>query len=219
MFTGIIKSKGRITDLKKFKKENVLKIEPIEPNENIFEDLKIGASVSVDGICLTIREKEGKKAVFNVMEETVNLTNLKFAEENAQENKELNLEPAMKVGDSLDGHIIQGHIDATGKVVSVKEEPNQTTIKFAHPKEFAKHLALKGSITINGVSLTIAYLDMDTFDVCLVKHTLENTNLSKLKEGDIVNLEFDAISKYLERLLEGREGQTKYAYLVERGFI
>ena len=215
MFTGIIKSKGEITDIEKFKKENVLEITPVEPNENIFEDLKIGASVSVDGICLTIREKDGKKASFNVMDETVNLTNLKFI----RENKELNLEPAIKIGEPLDGHIVQGHIDATGKVISIKKDANQTTIKFEYPKEFAKHLALKGSITINGVSLTIAYLDRETFDVCIVKHTLENTNLSKLIEGDIVNLEFDAISKYLERLLENKEGETKYAYLVERGFI
>jgi len=215
LFTGIIKSKGKIADIEKFKNENILKIEPIEPNGNIFEDLKIGASVSIDGICLTIREKDGKKASFNVMDETVNLTNLKFI----KENKESNLEPAIKIGEPLDGHIVQGHIDATGKVVSIKKDTNQTTIKFEYPKEFAKHLALKGSITVNGVSLTISYLDRETFDVCMVKHTLENTNLSKLIEGDIVNLEFDAISKYLERLLENKEGETKYAYLVERGFI
>lgn len=212
MFTGVIKSKGKIIDANKLKKENIL---TVEAEKNIFQNLDLGASVSIDGICLTIREKEGKKATFDVMEETMNLTNLKFAEE----NKEVNLEPAVKLGEPMDGHMVQGHVDTTGKTVSVKEDKNQTTIKFSYPQEFAKHLALKGSITVNGVSLTVAQLERETFDVCLVKHTLENTNLLKLKEGDIVNLEFDAISKYLENLLDKRENETKYSYLVERGFI
>lgn len=202
MFTGIIKSQGKITKLK----DNVLTI------ESNFENLKIGGSVSVDGICLTIAEIEKTKATFNVMDETINLTNLK-------EGNEVNLEPALRLGDPLDGHLVQGHIDSTGKTIEVKEEANQTAIKFAYPKEFAKYLALKGSITVNGVSLTVSNLDRETFEVSLVKHTLENTNLPKLKKGDTVNLEFDAISKYLESLLDKKEGETKYSYLVERGFI
>jgi len=212
MFTGIIQSIGKITDVAQLKDQNVL---IIEAKNSIFDNLKKGASVSVDGICLTLEEHKNNRLSFKVMDETVKLTNLKFA----KDNKAVNLEPAMKMGGSFDGHIVQGHIDAIGKTISIKQDKNQTVIKFSYPKEFAKHLALKGSIAINGASLTISYLDRETFDVCLVEHTLKNTNLSKLKEDDIVNLEFDAISKYLESLLENKEGETKYAYLVERGFI
>jgi len=212
MFTGIIKAIGEITDITKLKDQNIL---TIKSNNPIFGSIKTGASISVDGICLTLEEYKNDKLSFKVMDETIELTNLKFA----KENKEANLEPAMKMGESFDGHIVQGHIDATGKTISIKQDKNQTVIKFAYPKEFAKHLALKGSVAINGVSLTISYLDRESFDVCMVEHTLKNTNLSKLEEGDIVNLEFDAISKYLESLLENKEEETKYQYLVDRGFI
>lgn len=136
------------------------------------------------------------------MDETIELTNLKFA----KENKEANLEPAMKIGESFDGHIMQGHIDSTGKhQYRLNKVKNQTIIKFAYPKEFAKHLALKGSVAINGVSLIISYLDRESFDVCLVEHTLKNTNLSKLEEGDIVNLNLTQSVRYSESLLKTKK--------------
>jgi riboflavin synthase len=208
MFTGIIKSKGVVIAFAK----NVLEI---EAEKNIFAGLELGASISVNGACLTITKIDGNKASFDVMDETINLSNLK----NIKANSVVNLEPAMKLGDSIDGHMVQGHVDTTSEILNVKKEESQTILRISLPENFRKYSALKGSITVNGVSLTISMLEREYFEVSLVKHTLENTNLGLLEKGSIVNLEFDQMAKYLESLLDKREEESKYQYLVDRGFI
>ena len=105
------------------------------------------------------------------------------------------------------------------KIVEIRKESKQTTLRISYPRNFCIFLSLKGSIAINGVSLTISFLEEGFFEVCLVDHTLQNTNLSNLKKGDKVNLEFDAIAKYLKSLLDAKESETKYEFLKDRGFI
>lgn len=191
MFTGIIKSKGKILSVKDKKNQKELIVEAVK---NIFKGLKVGSSIAVDGVCLTITKSKSKKAYFDLMNETIKLTNLK----NAKTGTPINLEPAIKFGDSLDGHLVQGHIDTTGEVLSLTKNKNESILRIEYPKKFKKFLVLKGSIAVNGVSLTISSLKENFFEVNLVKHTLENTTLSILKKGSIVNIEFDMIVKYIK---------------------
>jgi riboflavin synthase len=198
MFTGIIKAKGKISKINKSKNQTTIEV---ETGKN-FKLGKIGSSIAVNGICLTVTKIEKNKTRknilhFDVMAETLSKTNLKNLNGNLDENIEVNLEPALTFGQKLDGHFVQGHIDATGKILEIKKGKSQTKLKISYPKAFKKFLILKGSIAVNGVSLTISNLGKDNFEVCLVKHTLENTNLSNLKKNSKVNLEFDLLSKYL----------------------
>lgn len=190
MFTGIIKSKGKIVSVKGEKNQKELSLESFK---DIFKDEGIGSSIAVDGICLTITNLKGRKASFDLMNETVKLTNLK----NAKTGNEVNLEPSLKFGDSLDGHLVQGHIDTTGEVLSFSKGKTQSILRIKCHQKFKKFLVIKGSIAINGVSLTISNLKENFFKVSLVAHTLKNTNLSNLKKGSIVNIEFDMIAKYI----------------------
>ncbi len=198
MFTGIVQTKGKITKMTSTNEETEIVIEA----NDIFDNKKIGSSIAVDGVCLTITKIENNKAYFNLMNATLEATKLK----DAKEEMEVNLEPPLSFGQGLDGHLVQGHIDVTGEILDIKEESKQTIIKISCPEEFRKYLAPKGSITINGVSLTISSVDQNTFEVSLVKHTLSITNLADLKKGDKVNLEFDAIAKYISSLMKATNG-------------
>lgn len=188
MFTGIVKEKGKILEIAKKSGKIHLKIS----TKDVLKKKKIGQSISVNGICLTIKEIDRKTALFEIMKETFDLTNLK----NIKKGDYVNLEPALLLGESIDGHLVQGHIDCTGKVIETKREKSQKTLRISFPKKYSKLLVLKGSIAVNGVSLTISSLKKDSFTICLVSHTLKTTNLSDLKKNDIVNLEFDIIAKY-----------------------
>ena len=194
MFTGIIKSKGKIIKINESKNETELIVE----SDSIFENKEIGSSIAINGVCLTITKIDKKNAHFNLMTETLKSTNLKSIEEGTK----VNLEPALSFGQGLDGHLVQGHVDTTGKILEIHKEDRQTVLRISYPAKYSKLLALKGSITVDGVSLTISYLTKDYFEVCLVKHTLEKTHLSTSKKGDKVNLEFDAIAKYIKSLLD-----------------
>jgi riboflavin synthase len=198
MFTGIIQTKGKITKIISTDKETELSIEA----DDIFYNKKIGSSIAVDGVCLTITKTEENKAYFNLMTTTLDATKLK----DAKEGMEVNLEPPLSFGQGLDGHLVQGHIDGTGEILEVRTEDKQTILKLSCPEEFRKYLAPKGSITINGVSLTISSIDQSTFEVSLVKHTLKTTTLTDLNKGDKVNLEFDAIAKYISSLMKATNG-------------
>ena len=177
MFTGIIQEVGKVPKVKNKKDEKIFTIETVK----ILESKKIGDSIAINGACLTVTEIE-----------TLDLTNLS----EIKENSEVNIEGALKMGQSLDGHIVQGHVDCIGKVLGWKK--NVLQIKF--PSKIQKYIALKGSITINGVSLTISKRKKEEFEVSLILHTIQNTNLGKLKKNDKVNLEIDIIARYLETL-------------------
>jgi riboflavin synthase len=150
---------------------------------------RVGDSVNVDGVCLTVVEAENGRLAFDVMEETIARTK-GFGEA-------VNLEPALAAGEPLGGHYVQGHVDGTGRVRALEGE--RLTIEA--PPEILRYCVEKGSIAVDGVSLTIAAIDDQTFTVALVAHTLEVTTLGSLRPGDVVNLEVDVLAKYVERLL------------------
>ena len=191
MFTGIIQSTGKL------KKEN--SILTIEFLEKTF-DIGIGDSISVDGICLTVKEFSNKKFKVDVSEETFKKTTLgkKIA------NQIVNLEPALRLSDRLGGHIVSGHIDGMGKIENIEQLKNSwiLSIKWLN-KDYSKYIVNKGSICVNGISLTIAECDKkgETFSIAIIPHTWQNTNLKYLSIGENVNLEADALIKYVEKLL------------------
>jgi len=207
MFTGIIQEIGKVKKIEKGSHGLSFEIE----SNIVIKDKKIGDSISVNGACLTVVEINNNKFKFDVIEETLAKTNLK----NLQIDDEVNLESALKFNQGIDGHLVQGHIDCEG-VVEKFENPI-LTIKF--PSEIAECLAFKGSITVNGVSLTISDLQLDNFSVSLIPHTIKSTNLKNLKKGHKVNLEIDLIARYLKNMLEKKDQEAKYEFLKERNLI
>ena len=193
MFTGIIREKGKIKEILSGKTNVILVIEA----KKLLADAKPGDSVAVDGVCLTVTQRRGKQFNVDVMPETLKKTII----EKYRVGQKVNLEKPLKVGDTLDGHFVQGHVDGKGTIKSLirdKKDGVILTVKF--PQELGKYIAMKGSITINGVSLTVMGVTQDTVMVALIPTTLELTNLGGLKKGDEVNLEVDVLARYLEKL-------------------
>lgn len=193
MFTGIIETMGKI---KKIENKNN-KVYFTISVKNFLQDIKIGASISCDGTCLTVVKKTKDSFTVELMPETLRLT--KFAD--ARAGDLINLEKSLKIGERIDGHFVMGHIDGVGVVKKVAGKGEYTDLIIKVPARLMKYLAYKGSVSVNGVSLTIAGAGKDWFKVCLITHTLEITNLSSLKIGDKVNLEVDMVARYLEKLI------------------
>lgn len=193
MFTGIIKETGKVLNIQKGKKASMF----IVGTKTIIKHKKVGESIAVNGVCVTITKIKGHTFEFDAIPETLGLTNF----QNLKITSEVNLEPAMKLGETLDGHLVQGHVDTTGKMKSLNKTRGRVTLTIKFPKVISKYLALKGSVSLNGVSLTISGIKKDLLSVDLIPHTLSNTNLGKLKKGDKINIEVDLISRYLKKLL------------------
>lgn len=211
MFTGIIREQGKILKIDGNKGNLVLTIAAKE----VLKNKKTGESIAVNGACLTIIDLKKDCFQVEIMPETTRKTILG----NLKPGDLVNLEPALTLSESLDGHLVQGHIDSLGVVKDVKLDGNSKVLTIKFPELISKYVAYKGSITVNGVSLTVTDIDTDTFSVALIPHTLENTNLDQLKIGDKVNLEVDMIARYLDRLLQHKNQQTEYEWLMERGFV
>ena len=192
MFTGIIETLGEIKQLTA-EGENL----HIEIKSPLSQELKIDQSVSHNGVCLTVVKVNAGSYVVTAIKETLQKTNLKFWKKGAL----VNLERAMKLGDRLDGHIVQGHVDGTAICKSIEEENGSWvfTFKYETP-EFTT--VEKGSITINGVSLTVVNSQKEQFSVAIIPYTFENTNFKNIKVGNEVNLEFDIIGKYVKNLMK-----------------
>ena len=192
MFTGIIQSIGKLKQEK-----NILEIEIID---NFF-DMAIGDSIAVDGICLTVKEIFKNKFTVDVSEETLKKTTLGLK---SSLNQIVNLEPALRISDRLGGHIVSGHVDGLGIIENIEklEKSWLLSIKWKN-NNFSKYIVNKGSICVNGISLTIAKYEKDgeIFTIAIIPHTWHNTNLKNLNIGDNVNLEADALIKYVEKLL------------------
>ena len=192
MFTGIIQSIGKLKQEK-----DLLVIEIIDKQF----DIQVGDSIAVDGICLTVKEILNNKFKVDVSEETLEKTTLG---KKSSINQIVNLEPALRISDRLGGHIVSGHIDGLGKVENLEklEKSWLLSIKW-HNKNFSKYIVDKGSICVNGISLTIAKSENqgEIFTIAIIPHTWDNTNLKYLSIGDSVNLEADALIKYVEKLL------------------
>ena len=184
VFTGIVQERGRVAS---FDGGRLIVESRIEA--------EVGDSVAVDGVCLTVTEARNGTLAFDVMVETLSRAKLFGAQ--------VNLEPALRAGDPLGGHYVQGHVDGVGTVRSVDPEGDGRRVWIDAEPELLRYLVEKGSITVEGVSLTVAELDAEGFAVALVQHTLAATTLGGLAPGDKVNLETDVLAKYVERLLPG----------------
>jgi len=193
MFTGIIETLGVVTDLET-EKENL----HITVKSDITHELKIDQSVAHNGVCLTVVAINNDEYVVTAIKETLEKTNL----EDLLIDEEINLERAMKLGDRLDGHIVQGHVDETGFCKAIRDEQGSIVYTFHYESDKNNITIEKGSITVNGVSLTVIDSKKDEFSVAIIPYTLENTVFKNFRVGTKVNLEFDVIGKYVARLTQ-----------------
>jgi riboflavin synthase alpha subunit len=196
VFTGIVRERGRIVSVDGDGEGLALSVEA----PGTAAGLTVGDSVSIDGVCLTAEKVEDARVVLHAVPETLARSTLGAL----AAGDEVNVEPALRAGEPIGGHYVQGHVDAVGRVRSVEREGDGLRVVVEAPSDLLRYLVLKGSITLDGVSLTIAGLEPDAFAVALVPHTLEATTLAALAPGDDVNLEVDVLAKYVERLLETR---------------
>lgn len=197
MFNGIIKNCGKITKIISRKKGLDIYI-----NSNLnFSKKDIGSSVSCDGVCLTLVDYKKKISRYYISNET--LIRSKF--KNTEINNIINLEKPMKYGDMISGHFVQGHVDTVGIIKKINIIDKSWNIKFSLKKNFSKLLVEKASITINGVSLTIAKIKKNIFSISVIPHTLMLTNLIYLKKGDLVNIEIDILSKYIKKFTDEKK--------------
>ncbi len=193
MFTGIIQAIGTVSEIQINKGSYVLSI---STPDNFLDKVKVGDSICVHGACLTATKLEGNVFKTDVSVETIRCTSFKQLEKNSK----VNLELALTLSDHLGGHLVTGHVDGIGKVKSIEKESNSTCLTVTAPKDIAKYIARKGSVCIDGVSLTVNDVDGDDFTVNIIPHTLENTAMIEYQTDAIINLEIDLIARYVERL-------------------
>ncbi len=215
MFTGIVEETGVISKIKSGTSSKVLTIDA----DVVLKDTKIGDSIAVNGICLTVTGIHGKSFDADVMHETINRTSLK----NLKANSKVNLERAMAANGRFGGHIVSGHVDGTGVIMDIKKDDNAVWYTIQAKENIMKYVVEKGSITIDGISLTVAATGSDYFKVSVIPHTREVTNLRDREINDIVNLECDIIGKYVEKLMfsqkqESGESKITLEFLRENGF-
>ena len=191
MFSGIVEEAAKIVKLEK-EQENL----HITMECSFAHELKIDQSVAHNGVCLTVVEIFDDNYVVTAIKETLDKTNL----DKLSVNEEVNIERAMKLGDRLDGHIVQGHVDQIAVCAEIIENDGSWIFTFSYDSKANNITIEKGSITVNGVSLTVVGSKLNQFSVAIIPYTFENTNFCKLEKGSIVNLEFDVIGKYVARL-------------------
>lgn len=191
MFTGIVETLGEITAIEK-ENNNI----HFTVKSTFTKELKIDQSVAHNGVCLTVVEIDNDNYTVTAIDETLQKTTLN----NFKVHDKVNLERGMKLGDRLDGHIVQGHVDQTGTCIDIKEEDGSWIFTFEYDPSLGNVTIEKGSITINGTSLTVVNSKKNSFSVAIIPYTYENTTLQYVSIGDSVNLEFDVIGKYVARL-------------------
>ena len=194
MFTGIIRHTGKINRI--YKNNNNCIIEILSKIK--FSKSEIGSSISCSGTCLTLEKYKGNLSKFYISKETLNRTNFK----SSNKGDLINLEKSLKYGDRVSGHFVQGHVDTTASIKKIGFVGKSWLINLKLKKKYKKYLIQKGSITINGVSLTISKILKYGFQIVIIPHTLKLTNLMYLKEKDVVNIEFDVLSKYIKSFLK-----------------
>lgn len=189
MFTGIIHNTGIVQNWRFNRHGGKLTI----TTGNKLKKIKLGESIAINGCCLTVVSAQKKSLVFDVSDETLRKTVLgKY-----QKGKTVNLEQALRPMDRMGGHFVLGHVDGVGKIESIQKKPRSVTYKISYPKKFAPLLIEKGSVAVDGISLTVCDLKKDRFGLYVIPHTLKETHLGSLKVGDAVNLEFDVLGKYV----------------------
>ena len=198
MFTGIIQSKGNIKDIISSREGARLKI---NTNALDLSDSKVGDSIAVDGVCLTVTQLSGDGFTADVSNETLACTTFS----GLKQEQEVNLEKSLRANQGIDGHLVSGHVDGIGSVSLVEKDGDSVRIQIEAQNDIVKYIAKKGSICINGVSLTVNRVVKNIFDVNIVPHTLSATTLADLSLNSNVNLEIDQIARYVERLLSQNE--------------
>ncbi|MBF7096721.1 riboflavin synthase [Alkalibacter mobilis] len=211
MFTGLIEEIGEIIEIKRGTSSARMKIRA----EKVLEDVKKGDSIAVNGICLTVTSFDKTCFYVDVMPETLRRSSLK----DVQGTGKVNLERAMLMGGRFGGHIVSGHIDGTGRIISKIREDNAVRIKIQAEENLLKYIINKGSVALDGVSLTVASLGGEWFEVSIIPLTGEDTILLNKRLGDLVNIECDQLGKYVERLMGfKKENVLDLNYLIENGF-
>lgn len=219
MFTGIIEAVGKIDSID---------MRGVDCSISVFSekmsmaDVNIGDSISVNGVCLTVTEHNGLvvggRFVADVSAETLKKTNLG----QKKSGDRVNLEQALMPTDRMGGHIVSGHVDGVGKIVERANDGRSVRFRIEAPQDISHYIAAKGSITINGISLTVNEVESNLFTINIIPQTLSETTLNIARIGDSVNLEIDVIARYLERLLSGKKEKAKdipIGFLAENGFI
>lgn len=215
MFTGIIEETGSIRSVKKARVSASFSIAA----NKIVNDLKVGDSINTNGVCLTVTSFDQKGFEVDVMAETMRLTNLAKATSGTQ----VNLERALRLSDRLGGHMVNGHIDGTGKIESMESEENATWITITTDPSITKYIVKKGSVAIDGISLTVVDVKDSWFSVSIIPQTGKETTLLQKKVGDILNIENDISAKYIEKFLllknDGDKSEINQKFLFKHGFI
>lgn len=212
MFTGIVEEIGTVKELSKKDKTALIIVECKE----VLEDIKIGDSIAIDGVCQTVTAFNKNSFSAQVSSETLNITTFS----RLKTGSKANLERALTLNGRFGGHIVTGHIDGVAKIKNIQRYSEFYNIKFEVEKDLAKYISKKGSVAINGVSLTVADVVSNEFNVAIIPHTFENTNLNCLKSGDFVNLEVDILAKYVEKILSTGDNSTiDENFLKENGFF
>lgn len=214
MFTGIIEEKGSVLGIRMGEKSARLKLGCNE----ILSGTKLGDSISVNGVCLTVTAAAENSFEADVMPETMRATNLGHL----RPGDAVNLERALSPGGRLGGHIVSGHIDGTGRIIELKKEDNAVWITVEAKPEILRYIIHKGSVAVDGISLTVQHVDDKSFKIAVIPHTRDYTTLQDKKVGYVVNLECDIIGKYVERLMNFEGCRTNRGmtleYLMENGF-
>lgn len=219
MFTGIIESVGRVQQITPRSGDVRLTIATAKLN---LADVKLGDSIATNGICLTVVELTGQGFVADVSNETLRRTCLKTWKVGTAVNLEKALMPTSRLG----GHIVSGHVDGLGEIISFKQDARSLQYQVRAPDDLAKYISEKGSITVDGISLTVNAIDGATFSLNIVPHTVQETNVGEWQTGSVVNLEVDLLARYLERLVMGDKAAQPTAkadisleFLAQNGFL
>ena len=197
MFTGLIEEVGHIVSVSR----RGTNADFIIQAQTVLDDLAIGDSVMVNGACLTVVAKRSAELTVQAVEETLRRTTLGALKHGAP----VNLERALRLGARLGGHIVQGHVDGTGRIVSLQGTGDNVVIAIATTPDVVRYIVEKGSVAIDGISLTVTFVRNTEFGVSIIPHTLNATSLGNARTGDMVNIETDILAKYVEKLLPGKE--------------
>ena len=193
MFTGLIEEVGNVLEIRATERGTQLQVAA----SRITKKIRTGDSVAVNGCCLTLSAHRGEELSFDLLEETLNRTNLKTL----RRDSPVNLERSLSANGRFGGHFVQGHVDCAARILAFEQSGGDHRLEVELPAEFAQYVASKGSIAVNGISLTVAKVLPERFVVWIIPHTKRHTNLDDAKVGDSLNLEFDILAKYVERML------------------
>ncbi len=220
MFTGIIEGLGTIREVQTQGQGSRMTLDA----DFALEGTRIGDSISVSGACLTIVKIDGRRVQVDVSPETLSKTTFG----NVRIGDRVNLERALRLSDRIDGHLVSGHIDGTGTVARKQRKGNATVVAFNVPEAISHYIIQKGSVAVDGISLTVNHCGIDRFEVAIIPHTAQLTTISFKKVGDLVNIETDMIGKYVERFTRGKArdkgekgpgGDLDMAFLAKTGFV